>query len=177
MAKETTKVAEGQTPDTDYKALFEEMEGKYSSMKASFDKASSEIAEFKRKERERMSEEDKRKAEDAEKDAYYKSLEREVALAKYSEELDDITDTKLKTQITELFADGDIKKALSVFKDWRKKDRDEIKKSIRAELLATNPQPAAQSSAPAFKTKDEILSIKDTAARQKAIAENLHLFN
>lgn len=175
MAEET-KVTGTETPEVDYKAKLEEMEAKYSSLKTSFDKTSSDYAELKRKERERMSEEDKRKVEDAEREAYYKGLEREISLSKYSEQLDDISDTKVKKQIVELLADGKIEEALTKHKEWRKKDRSEMEKKIREELMQTNPQPTAQSTVPTAKTKEEILAIKDMATRQKAIAENLHLF-
>lgn len=175
MADEN-KTTETTTPDVDYKAMYEELNGKYSNLKSSFDKASSDVADYKRKERERMTEDEKRKAEDAEREAYYKDLERKHSLFEYSEELDDITDAKVRKDITELFADGKIKEALAKHKEWRKKDREEMKKSIREELMQTNPQPSAQSST-AVKSKADILAIQDYEARQKAIAENIHLFN
>ena len=175
MADET-KTTETTTPEVDYKAMYEELNGKYSSLKTSFDKASSDVADFKRKERERMTEDEKKKAEDAEKEAYYKNLEREHSLFKYSEDLDDITDAKVKNEIASLFADGEIKKALAKFKEWRKKDRSEMEKSIREELMQTNPQPSAQGGTTAVKTKADILAIPDAELRQAAIAQNMHLF-
>ena len=42
--------------------------------------------------------------------------------------------------------------------------------------MKKNPQPNAQGGNATYKTKDEILAIKDTATRQKAIAENITLF-
>ncbi len=176
MADEKKTTEATATPEVDYKAKFEEMEAKYSNLKTSFDKASSDVAEYKRKERERMSEDEKKTAENAEKEAYYKGLEREISISKYSEELDDITDAKVKSQIVELFADGKIKEALAKHKEWRKKDRSEIEKSIRAELLQQNPQPSAQSTIGPAKTKADIMAIKDAELRQAAIAQNIHLF-
>ena len=51
-----------------------------------------------------------------------------------------------------------------------------IEKKIKAELLQQNPQPNPQSTGGGYKTKAEIMAIKDTNQRQKAIAENMHLF-
>ena len=89
MAEETTTTTATETVDnTDYKAEFERLQGEHAKMKASFDKASSEVADYKRKERERMSEDEKKAATDAEREAHYKELERRLALSDYSSELD-----------------------------------------------------------------------------------------
>lgn len=175
MAEVTnTTTAEPKT-DVDYKALYEELNTKHTNLKASFDKASSDIANYKRQERDRMSEDEKKKAEAEEKDAYYKGLERELSISKYASELDDITDAKVRGDIVELFADGKITEALKKFKEWRKKDRTEIEKTIRADLLKQNPQPSAQGTVPTA-TRADILAIKDVEERQAAIAKNMHLF-
>ena len=176
MADETTKTENGTEQTPDYKALFEEMQGKYNITKASLDKTSSEIADYKRKERERMTDDDKRKAEDAEKDERYKAMERRLALRDYADELSDITDEKVKANIVELFADGKIVDALKAFKQYRQKDRAEIEKSIKDELMKKNPQATAQSGGSAI-TKEDILKTKDYQERQRLIAENIHLFN
>lgn len=174
MAEETTtKTTE---TEVDYKAKLEEMEAKYYSLKTSFDKTSSENADYKRKERERLTDEERIKAERAEQDAKYAELEKRLALRDYVDELDDVTDKATQIQIVELLADGKIKEALKKFKEFRVKDRAEIEKRVKAELLKQNPQPNAQTTGGGYKSKAEILAIKDVQVRQKAIAENLHLF-
>jgi hypothetical protein len=175
MAEET-KTTETTTPEVDYKAKFEEMEASYSKLKTSFDKASSDVAEYKRKERERMSEDEKKAATDAEREAHYKELERKISLSDYSAELDDITDTKVRNEISEFFADGKITEALKKFKEFRIKDKEELKKQIKADLMKQDPDPSAQSSSGTAKTKAEIMAIPDYELRQKAIAQNIHLF-
>ena len=145
MAEEIKDTATTETTDTtDYKAEFERLQAEHAKMKSSFDKASSEVADYKRKERERMSEDEKRAASEAEREEYYKGLERRLALSDYSAELDDIGDAKAKSQIVELFADGKIVEALKSFKDFRAKDRAEMEKRIKADLMKQNPQPTAQ---------------------------------
>lgn len=175
MAEETTT----QTTETtvDYEALYKEMETKYSSLKTSFDKTSKEISEYKRKDRERLTDEERINAEREEEKAKYAELEKRLALRDYADELDDVTDIKVRNNIVELLADGKIVDALKAFKEFRAKDRAEIEKKIRAELLKQNPQPKAQTTGGGYKSKDEIMAIKDVVQRQKAIAENIHLFS
>lgn len=176
MAEETKNTTTETTDTTDYKAEFERLQGEHAKMKASFDKASSEVADYKRKERERMSEDEKKAASEAEREAHYKDLERRLALSDYSAELDDIADSKMRADIVELFADGKIVEALKKFKEFRAKDRSELEKRIKSELMKQNPQPSAQTSNPTAKTKADIMAIRDAVERQKAIAENIHLF-
>lgn len=172
MAEET----KGQgTPEIDYKAKFEEMESNYSKLKSNFDKASSEVADYKRKEKERMSDEEKKQAELEEKEKRYAELEKQIAIRDYADELDDITDKNTKDKIVQAFVDGDIKSALKAFKTWRVSYKSELEKTIKADLMKDNPKATAQSGK-STKTKEEIMSIKDTAERQKAIAENFSLF-
>lgn len=176
MAEETKNTTTETTETTDYKAEFERLQSEHAKMKASFDKASSEVADYKRKERERMSEDEKKAANDAEREAHYKDLERRLALSDYSAELDDISDSKMRSDIVELFADGKIVEALKKFKEFRAKDRSELEKRIKSELMKQNPQPSAQTPNPTAKTKADIMAIRDAVERQKAIAENIHLF-
>lgn len=174
MAEET-KTPET-TPEVDYKAEFEKMQSDYAKLKTSFDKASSDIADYKRKERERMSDDEKNKAEADEREKHYKELERRIAIADYEAELDDVTDAKIKREIAELFADGETTKAMAKHKEFRIKDREELKKQIKDDLMKKNPQHNPQNPNTTYKTKDEILAIKDTQTRQKAIADNINLF-
>jgi hypothetical protein len=181
MAEETKTTAtatetNGATETTGNAAELETMRAELAKMKASFDRASSELAEHKRRERDRMTEDEKRAAAEAEREAHYKELERRIALSDYSAELDDVTDGKIKNDIAELLAEGKIVEALKKFKEFRVKDRAEMEKRIKAELMKQNPQASAQTANPTAKTKDEIMAIVDAEERQRAIAENIHLF-
>ena len=70
----TTASDNAQTVDTtDYKALYEKEKADREKLKASFDKASGDIAEMKRQNKAKMSEEEQRQAEQAEREALYKS--------------------------------------------------------------------------------------------------------
>lgn len=161
--------------EVDYKALYEQSQADYTKLKTNFDKASSEIADFKRKDRERMSEEEKKQAEWQEREAYYKELERKNALREYADELGDIFDAKQREKISTMFADGDVLGGLREFKVWRDKQTAEIEKRIKAELLKNQPEPTPQGQT-TRKTKEEILAVSDSIERQRLIAENIDLF-
>lgn len=172
MAEETKEQG---TTEIDYKAKFEEMQNNYDKLKSNFDKTSSEVADYKRKEKERMNDDERKQAELEEREKRYAELEKQIALRDYADELDDITDKATKDKIAEAFASGDIKGALKSFKAWRNSYKADLEKQIKADLMKSNPQATAQGGK-TTKTKEEILAIKDTAERQKAIAENLSLF-
>ena len=174
MADET-KTTETTETTVDYKAEFERMQNDYSKLKNNFDKTSSEVAEYKRRERERMSEDEKAQAEREEERARYADLEKKLALRDYADELDDIEDKKTKDVIINALADGRIIEALKKFKEYRTKERSEYELKLKAVDMQNNPQATAQTGGVA-KTKEEIMAIQDATARQKAIADNLHLF-
>lgn len=66
-------------PDTtDYKALYEKSIADNKKLKASFDQTAHEVAELKKAQKAKMSEEEQRAAESAEKEQRYKDLQNEV---------------------------------------------------------------------------------------------------
>lgn len=160
--------------ETDNKAGFVKQED-YDSLKVQYDKLSSEIAERKRKDKERLSNEERQKAENEEKEAHYKDLEKKLALREFSDELDDISDSKTKQKIAEAFANGETLEALKAFKTWRNSYKVELEKEIKQKLMQGNPSATPQGEKPIM-TKDKIMSIKDAAERQAAIIENRDLF-
>ncbi len=163
------------TTEIDYKAKFEEMESNYNKLKSNFDKTSSEVADYKRKEKERMSDDEKKQAEAEEREKRYADLERQIAIRDFADELDDVTDKVVKDKIVQAFANGSIKEALQSFKAWRISNKAELEKQIKAQLMRDNPQATAQGGK-STKTKEDIMAIKDPVERQKEIAANLHLF-
>lgn len=75
--------------------------------------------------------------------------------------------------------------AIEFDEDGKIKDEGALKKSIKDEwsdFIVTKGQQGANTATPptgsgkVYKTKDEVMSIKDTAERQKAIADNHELF-
>lgn len=174
MAEEKTTATAEET--VDYKAKFEEMSLAYEKLKTANDKASSEVADYKRRERERMGAEEKAKAESAEREEYYKSLEKENAQHRYTAKFSGlIKDSKTLTEVAKLMAEGEYDKAIELQVSYLTKQRAEIEKEIKAELLKSNPQPSPESGAKTY-TKAEIMAIADAEQRQRLIAENIQLF-
>ena len=125
----------------------------------------------------KLTEEEKTQLELAKREEYYKQLEKENARNKYIAKLGKtIKDEKVLNEVADLYADGDFSSAIDKQNEYLAKYHGELEKTVRAELLRQNPQPTAQSGNSSYKTKDEIMAIKDTALRQKAIAENISLF-
>ena len=126
---------------------------------------------------EKLTEEEKAQIELAKKEEYYKQLEKENNRNKYLTKLSkSIKDEKVLNEIADLYADGDFATAIDKQNEYLAKYHGELEKTIKADLMKQNPQPTAQSGNNTYKTKDEILAIKDTATRQQAIADNLTLF-
>ncbi len=70
---------ETETPDTtDWKALYEKEHADKEKLKTSFDKTASEIAELKRQNKAKMTEDEQRQAEQAEREAKYQSMQNEL---------------------------------------------------------------------------------------------------
>lgn len=170
MADETNP-----TPEVDYKAKFEQMQSDYEALKRNFDKTSSEVAEYKRKEKARMTDDEKKNAELAEREEHYKAIEKENALYKYKASLSSqIRDEKVLDEVAKLYANGDITGAIAKQNEYFAKFQGELEKSIKADLLKQNPQATPQTSVKM--TKEQIMAIQDPAERQAMIAQNIELF-
>lgn len=114
------------------------------SIKKAYDKAASEVADYKRQLKARMSEEEKRSAEEAEK---YKTMEEENAKLKKQIALADLTtkfissgldaDTAVKT--AEAAYNGDFSTVVATYNARIEEATKTAKESAKAELLADNP--------------------------------------
>ncbi len=145
---ELKEAAEKNEGKNPYKVKYDALKEEFETFKANTEKAASKAA----------------------KENAYKALLKETGLIeKHIDKVLRVSDL----EGIELDADGKIK------------DADKLKESIKKEWDDFIPQDkgtqgASTSTPPANtggkKTKDEILAIKDTAERQKAIAENIDLF-
>lgn len=173
MADEKTTTTE---EAVDYKAKFEELTSAYEKLKTANDKTSSEVADYKRRERERMGEEEKAKLASEEREAYYKSLEKENAKHRYTAKYSGIVkDQKTLDELATLMAEGEYDRAIELQVAYLTKQRAELEKEIKAELLKKNPQPTPENGSKTY-TKAEIMAITDASERQRLIAENINLF-
>jgi hypothetical protein len=73
-------------------------------------------------------------------------------------------------------ADGKFEEAIDKQNAYLANHDAEIEQKVKDDLMKKNPQANPQVNKATYKSKEEIMAIKDTEARQKAIAENLNLY-
>ena len=144
-------------------------------LKNALSKSNSEAAEYKKQLREKMSAEELKAKEDAEKwDELIKerdALLREKTLAGHKANYLALGyDEKLATETAEAMANGELDK---VFAN-QKKHIESVEKRIRADVLKETPKPTG--GVGKATSVEDILKITDSDARQTAIAENIELF-
>ena len=149
--------------------------GQYVSV-GKYNSAIAERDDFKAKYTATLSDAQKAEQEAAEREMRYKEIEKTNAIYRYTDKLSSTIKDKAKlTEIATLMAEGKFDEAIDKQNTYLATERAELEKTIKDDLMKKNPQPAAQGGT-VYKTKDEIMAIKDTQARQKAIAENMNLF-
>ena len=80
---------------------------------------------------------------------------------------------ELAAETAQAQADGDLDK---VFNNMSKANAD-LEKKVKAEVVKGTPKPDDKGEPKIYKSRDEIMKIKDTAERQQAIKDNIELFN
>ncbi len=145
-------------------------------LKAALSKSNSEAADYKKQLREKMSAEEAKAKEDADKwDELIKerdALLREKTITEYKANYIALGyDEKLATETAEAIVNGEISK---VFANQRK-NIESVEKRVRAEVLKDTPTP--EGGGGKATSVDDILKITDSDARQTAIAANIELFN
>lgn len=144
--------------------------------KSALTKSNSEAASWKRKHNELLSEEERKKAE---QDEAFNSMQEELkALREEKAVNENVTkfialgyDEQTAKDCGKALANGDFEKVFEA----QKKFNENLEKKVKSDLLKGTPAPQSGATTKTM-TKQEIMAIKDTAERQKAIAENIHLF-
>lgn len=144
-------------------------------LKNALSKSNSEAANYKKQLNEKLTAEELKAKEDAEKwDALVKErdeLLREKTVAGHKAKYLALGyDEKLATETAEAMANGELDK---VFAN-QKKHIESVEKKIRADVLKETPRPEGGVGKGA--SIEDILKIADSDARQTAIAENIELF-
>ena len=144
-------------------------------LKAALSKSNSEAADYKKQLREKMSEDERKAKEDAEKQeklqSDYDALLRKVTISENKARLLALGyEDALAGEVAEAMADGDTEKVFAA----QKKHLDSVEKKVREEVLKDTPKPTGGSGK--GKSAEDILKIADAAERQSAIAENIELF-
>lgn len=138
-------------------------------------KSNSEAADYKKQLREKMSTDELKAKEDAEKweemEKNYNALLKKDAISTNKAKLLALGyDEKLAEETATAMVDGDTEK---VFAN-QKIHLDSVEKKIRADVLNDTPKPTGGSGK--GMSKDDIMKIKDPVERQTAIASNIELF-
>ncbi len=144
-------------------------------LKTALSKSNAEAADFKKQLREKMTAEELKAKEDAEKmedlQSKYDALLRESDISKNKARFLALGyDDALATETAEAMVNGETDK---VFTN-HKKHLDSVEKKIREDVLKDTPKPTGGSGK--SKSAEDILKISDVSERQSAIAENLELF-
>ena len=144
-------------------------------LKNALTKSNSEAADYKKQLREKMTAEEAKAKEDADKwdelQSKYDALLKESTITKNKARLLGLGyDDALATEVAEAMAEGDTDKVFAA----QKKHLDSVEKKIREEAMKGTPKPTGGSGK--SKSAEDILKIADSAERQSAIAENIDLF-
>ena len=144
-------------------------------LKTALSKSNSEAADYKKQLREKMSEDERKAKEDADKmedlQTKYDALLKESTISKNKARLIALGyDDALAGEVAEAMAEGDTEKVFAA----QKKHLDSVEKKVREEVLKDTPKPTGGSGK--GKSAEDILKIADAAERQSAIAENIELF-
>lgn len=183
MAKIDTSKIEGydkMTPEQKLAALegfeYEDNAAEVERLKSANSKANSEAAEWKRKHNALLSEDEKKKQEEAEEKAKMEKrlaeLEKERTVSEYKAKfIAQGYSEELAADTAKAMADGD---HTTVFAN-QQKFLEDYAKTVKADALKKTPKPPAGDGNHAM-TKEDIMKIKDSAERQSAIAANMELF-
>lgn len=159
------------------KAKEKQAEQDLTKIKNAFNKASSDLADYKHKLQEHQSDDERRASEQSE---LLKQLQEENAAFKRQTA---IAENKAKfmsfgyadelaQKTAEALFDGDLETVFANHKTaWEAKE-----KEIRAGVMQSTPVPPASGSTNTAVTKESIMAMKDPVARQAAIAEHHDLF-
>jgi hypothetical protein len=160
------------------KAKEKQAEQDLTKIKNAFNKASSEVAEYKHKLQEHLSDEEKKSSEQAD---LLKQLQEENAAFKRQSAIAENRakfisfgyGEDLAQKTAEALFDGDLETVFANHKTaWEAKE-----KEIRAGVMKSTPvPPAGASTANGSVTRESIMQIKDPSERQAQIAEHHDLF-
>lgn len=126
------------------KLVFDLATGQYMSIgkhKSEMKSLEEERDDYKAKYLAKLTDEEKREAEFAEKEKYFKQLERTNNINEYAKSLSHITDEKIRLEIAELLADGKIMDATKKQSEYQANNEAQLRETIKQELLSSNPTP------------------------------------
>lgn len=123
----------------------------------------------------KLTDEEKREAEIAEREKYFKQLERTNNINEFAKKLSHIDDEKTRSEIAELLADGKTFEAIEKQNEYQANKETQLRETIKQELLSSNPTPPPVNNTGTI-TKEQFSSM-GYMERVKLANENPELYN
>ena len=123
----------------------------------------------------KLSDEEKREAEIAEREKYFKQLERTNNVNEYAKKLSHIRDEKTRSEIAELLADGKTFEAIEKQNEYQATKETQLRETIKQELLSSNPTPPPVNNTGTI-TKEQFAQM-GYSDRVKLLNESPELYN
>ena len=123
----------------------------------------------------KLTDEEKREAEIAEREKHYKQIERENSVNRFAKELSHIKDEKVRSEMAELLADGKTFEALTKQGEYQASQEAQLRETIKQELLSSNPTPPPVNNTGTI-TKEQFAQM-GYSDRVKLLNENPEIYN
>jgi hypothetical protein len=142
-----------------------------------FNSIVSERDDFKAKYNAKLTEAEKEAEQAKEREAYYKKMERENSIFKYTEKLSaTISDKTILGEVASLMADGKFEEAFDKQSAFFANERASIEEKVKQELMQNNPQSNPQNDGGVGVTKEQFAQM-GVAERTKLYKENPQLYS
>ena len=150
--------------------------GQYVSV-GKYNSAIAERDDFKTKYKDTLTDAQKAEQENLERENRYKEIEKQNAVYRYTEKLSTtIMDKNVLHEVATLMAEGKFDEAIDKQNTYLAADREELKKTLKDELMKTNPEANAQTTQSGAVTKEQFSSM-GVAERTKLYKEQPELYN
>lgn len=167
------QVAEGTTttPEVDYKALYEKLQKD----NANLDRYNKDL---KAKYQAKLTDEEKQRASQEEREAYYKQIERENKSIKLKSELSkSIGNSELVDSVSDLFLNDDIYGGIQKINEYIAGERTNYEKKLQEQSLTKNPTPPPADGQPQGKKWKEYTMSDWNKLKEENPAEYKKLIN
>jgi hypothetical protein len=174
----TTPTPDPKTPTIeDLQLQLAEERAKAQKFKSSFDKVASEVAEYKKQLKAKLTEDEQKQLEIEEERAkqaeYIKELEDFKKMSDATNRY--LTVAGMSAELAKEAAEAELNGDMDALTQVYNKHKEMVKKNLETEFLKGRP-PLSSGSNGSVKTKEDILAIKDPVERQRLIAENIEQF-
>ena len=131
--------------------------------------------DYKQKYLDKLTDEEKREQEFAEREKYFAKLERTNNINEYAKKLSHIDDEKTRSEIAELLADGKTFEAIEKQNEYQATREATLEETIKQKLLSSNPTPPPVNNTGTI-TKEQFAQM-EYRDRVNLLNENPELYN